>query len=347
MQTMSLSTRQPSKPRQSESTAPSVYTTQGTFASRPYAPSTAYAPSVVSTVQATNGHAGASTVNLPAETASVGVSDRPASPPRTPAYPTHEPEPAVGAIASSSAPGLGLPPALGSGPVGKKGGLMARIGTARKVSGDKIVKFFNNTHKDEPATASSTSGGISAFLRDTQPGMPPLGPVSGAATSAATPPPPPPPKKKGDDSASVVARSAPATPSLEAAAEFDSAGANAYDGLASPTEEGFPASTNGHEDAVAEKETLSTSQQVSGVLSVPWFYYSCLADARYSPPFPQRRHHARSVRSRMSRPSLLESPTSSDCTNSEIEASPTTRLDCAVIPFSGLFLSLPVKTSLA
>ena len=270
------------KPRQSESTAPSVSTTQGTFAARSYAPSTSYAPSVVSTVQATNGHAGASTLNLPAETASVAVSDRPASPPRTPAYPTHEPEPAAatGAIAtaSGSAPGLGLPPALGSdksGPVGKKGGLMARIGTARKVSGDKIVKFFNNTaHKDEPASASSTSGGgaISAFLRDTKPGMPPLGPVSGAATSAATPPPPPPPKKKSDDSASVLAKSAPGTPSLEAAAEFDSAAANAYDGLASPTEEGFPASTNnGHGDASAEKETLSTSQQVSGVLSVPRF----------------------------------------------------------------------------
>lgn len=258
------------KPRQSESTAPSVYTTQGTFAARSYAPSTAYAPSVVSTVQATNGHAGASTVNLPAETASVGVSDRPASPPRTPAYPTHEPEPAVGATASRSAPGLGLPPALGSGPVGKKGGLMARIGTARKVSGDKIVKFFNNTaHKDEPASASSTSGGgaISAFLRDTKPGMPPLGPVSGGAASATTPPLPPP--KKSDDSASVVARSAPGTPSLEAAAEFDSAAANAYDGLASPTEEDFPASMNGHEDASAEKEMLSTTQHVSGVLSIP------------------------------------------------------------------------------
>lgn len=271
-QTMSLSTlklsatedREPAKSRRSESTAPSVYTTQGTFAARPYAPSTAYAPSVVSTVQATNGHAGASTVNLPAETASVGVSDRPASPPRTPAYPTHEPEPAAAAAAASasSAPGLGLPPALGSdksGPVGKKSGLMARIGTARKVSGDKIVKFFNNTHKDEPAPASS--GGVPAFLRDTKPGMPPLGPVSGGAASATTPPPPPP--KKSDDSASVLARSAPGTPSLEAAAEFDSAAANAYDGLASPTEEGFPASTNGREDASpsAEKETLSTSQQ--------------------------------------------------------------------------------------
>ena len=282
-QTMSLSPRKlsateargPAKPRQSESTAPSVYTTQGTFASRPYAPSTAYAPSVVSTVQATNDHAGASTVNLPAaQTGSVGAADRPSSPPRTPAYPTHEPEPAVGATASRSTPGLGLPPALGPGPVGKKGGgLMARIGTARKVSGDKIVKFFNNnTHKDEPATAtSSIGGGISAFLRDTKPGLPPLGPVLGAATSAATPPPPPPPKKS-DDSASVLARSAPGTPSLEAAAEFDSAAANAYDGLASPTEEGFPASTNnGHGDASAEKETLSTSQQVSGVLSVPRF----------------------------------------------------------------------------
>lgn len=296
-QTMSLSTlklsatedREPAKSRRSESTAPSVYTTQGTFAARPYAPSTAYAPSVVSTVQATNGHAGASTVNLPAETASVGVSDRPASPPRTPAYPTHEPEPAAAAAAASasSAPGLGLPPALGSdksGPVGKKSGLMARIGTARKVSGDKIVKFFNNTHKDEPAPASS--GGVPAFLRDTKPGMPPLGPVSGGAASATTPPPPPP--KKSDDSASVLARSAPGTPSLEAAAEFDSAAANAYDGLASPTEEGFPASTNGREDASpsAEKETLSTSQQVSGGLSAerPSQSYSDFFLTRGIPP---------------------------------------------------------------
>ncbi|GAA5872254.1 hypothetical protein JCM3774_003326 [Rhodotorula dairenensis] len=255
---------EPARSRPSTSTAPSPHPNAlEPPVARPYAPSTAYAPSVVSTSQATHGHVGASTLNLQTETASLAPSDVAAattSPPRTPAYATYAPDSA----GSAGAHELGLPPPVGSHkavPPSRKG-LMARIGTARKVSGDKIVKLFNNANRADPPapTTATTTSGLSALLRDTKPGVPPLGPVLGAAgatASVAGPPPPPPPKS--DD-----ARSAPGTPSLEAAAEFDSAAVNPYDGLASPTEEGFPANTP-HEAGVSggKAETLSTPPPVS------------------------------------------------------------------------------------
>lgn len=247
--------REPARTRPSTSTAPGVHPDAlEPPGLRPYAPSTAYAPSVISTVQATHGHAGASTVNLPAETASVAPSHVAVSPPRSPAHATYAPA----AEGPASAQQLGLPPPVsGSNKAvlpGARKGLMARIGTARKVSGDKIVKLFNQT-----ASKPDPPAGLSALLRDTKPGVPPLGPVLGAA--GATGPPPPPPKS--DD-----ARSAPGTPSLEAAAEFDSAAANPYDGLASPTEEGFPAADEGsHEVGAAGSQTETLSTPLSPVES--------------------------------------------------------------------------------
>ncbi|GAA5992010.1 hypothetical protein JCM10908_000695 [Rhodotorula pacifica] len=252
--------REPSRPRPSTSTVPSIYTTASTLgppAAGNYAPSTAYAPSVVSTVHATHGHADTSTLNLPAETASVVTSDAAAAPAPAAAYATYEPE-----QASASAQKPGLPPPVGymkAAPNRK--GLMARIGTARKVSGDKIVKFFDRSKEDSSsaATTTATAGGVPAFLRDTKPGMPPLGAIAGPDTAAAPPPPPP----KNDEPAPTPNRSAPGTPSLEAAAEFDSAGANAYDGLASPTDDGFPTGTNGDEakSPADQTETLSSFPQ--------------------------------------------------------------------------------------
>lgn len=144
--------------RPSVSTVPSIYTTPSEYGgANGRAPSTAYAPSVVSTVRAAHGHPGESTTTLLPDGVAIAPATRPNEVP-----PTSKTVDAPKETASK------LPPAVGHTKALDRKGLMARIGSARKVSSEKITKFFAAAKPEPPLSSSSSSelkGGLFQDLK--------------------------------------------------------------------------------------------------------------------------------------------------------------------------------------